>query len=304
MKTEEVSFYTDLGIKLVGLIHLPTASARGKKYPGIVMCHGFGGIREMCILPVAEWLAQAGFVSLVFDYRGFGHSEGQPRGRLIPWEHVEDIRNAFTYLQMHRNVDAQRVGICGISFGGAHASYTAGIDTRVKCTVSISGIGDVSRSMRNQQPHHEWRRLLARLEESRKSRVSEGKIEYIRIAKVLKPDPVTVEWFRKTFKQVPQMPTEITTESVEAVMQYKPEAVVSKIAPRAIMWIHSKDDDLIPYEESRQMYALASEPKKLVLVEGFAHFDLYEGEGLKAVMEPTVAWFEEHLGVANNKGDG
>ncbi len=294
MKTREVSFYTELGVKLSGLLHMPAGRATGKR-PGVVMCHGFGGIREMCILPLAEWLARAGFVTLVFDYRGFGHSEGQPRHRLIPMEQVEDIRNALTFMHMMPDVDPKRVGICGISFGGANAPYTAAIDTRVKCAVAISGIGDVERAFRNAQTQYYWRKLLARLEESRKVRVSTGKIDYIKIGRVLYGDPDTIAWAKKNQADHPEAPTEITTDSVEAIIQYKPESVVSRIAPRPIMWVHSKDDDLLPYDESRRMYVLASEPKKLVLLEGFGHYDLYEGAGIKATMDPTVAWFEEWL---------
>ncbi|MDO8671154.1 MAG: alpha/beta hydrolase, partial [Dehalococcoidia bacterium] len=159
----------------------------------------------------------------------------------------------------------------------------------------ISGIGDVERSFRNAQTQYYWRKLLARLEESRRHRVSTGKIDHIKIGRVLYGDPDTITWAKKNQADHPEAPIEITTDSVEAIIQYKPESVVSRIAPRPIMWVHSKDDDLLPYEESRRMYVLASEPKKLVLLEGFGHYDLYEGAGLKATMDPTVAWFEEHL---------
>lgn len=292
--TREVTFCTELGIKLSGLLHFPAEKNKGKR-PGVVLCHGFGGIREMAILPMAEWLTRAGFVALVFDYRGFGRSDGQPRNRLIPMEQVEDIRNALSYMQMQPEVDPKRVGVCGLAFGGANAVYTAAVDTRVKCAVSISGIGDVDRAFRNVHTLYHWRKLLAYLEESRKVRVSTGIIDYIKIGKVIRSDPVTLLAIKKLAVEVPNMPTEITTDSVEAILQYKPESVVSKIAPRPIMWIHSKDDNLLSYEESLHMYGLASEPKKLILLEGYVHYDIYEDIGLKATMGPTTEWFEEHL---------
>src|SRR3712207_8511189 len=45
----------------------------------IVMGHGFGAIRVMRLDAYAERFAQAGFAVLVFDYRGWGDSDGEPR---------------------------------------------------------------------------------------------------------------------------------------------------------------------------------------------------------------------------------
>src|SRR3712207_9379939 len=45
----------------------------------IVMGHGFGAIRVMRLDAYAERFARAGFAVLVFDYRGWGDSDGQPR---------------------------------------------------------------------------------------------------------------------------------------------------------------------------------------------------------------------------------
>src|ERR1044072_5023069 len=46
--------------------------------PVIVMAHGFASIRELRLDAYGERFAQAGFAALVFDYRGFGASDGQP----------------------------------------------------------------------------------------------------------------------------------------------------------------------------------------------------------------------------------
>jgi len=57
---------------------------------------------------VATAFTEAGYVTLTFDYRGFGTSEG-PRWRLIPMEEVEDIRNAITFLQSRPEVDKEKL---------------------------------------------------------------------------------------------------------------------------------------------------------------------------------------------------
>ena len=128
-----VAFYSD-GLRLAGVLTLPDGSG---PHPGVVLCHGFTGIKELILPYYARRFAEAGFAALAFDYRGFGESEG-PRGRLIPLEQVNDIRNAVTFLEAQPEVDAVRIGLWGTSFGGAHVPYVAGIDERVKAAVARS----------------------------------------------------------------------------------------------------------------------------------------------------------------------
>jgi hypothetical protein len=70
---------------------------------------------------------------------------------------------------------------------------------------------------------------------------------------------------------------------------------VDRIAPRAILWIHSGNDELVPPEESEAMYARACEPKRLVVLPGLTHYDVYTGAGFAAVMRETIAWYEQFL---------
>ena len=57
-------------------LYLPKGGGRP---PVVVMAHGLGGVREMRLDAYAERFAAAGYVCLVFDYRHFGASGGQPR---------------------------------------------------------------------------------------------------------------------------------------------------------------------------------------------------------------------------------
>ena len=89
----------------------------------------------------AQVFAEAGYVSLIFDYRGFGNSD-RAKWRLIPLEQIHDIRNAITWLEAQPEVDPQKLGLWGTSFGGAHAPYVAAIDARVKAAVGQVGFED------------------------------------------------------------------------------------------------------------------------------------------------------------------
>lgn len=57
--------------------------ADSTKNPVIILCHGFGGIREILLPDFSEAFTRAGFSTITFDYRDFGDSDGE-RGRLVP----------------------------------------------------------------------------------------------------------------------------------------------------------------------------------------------------------------------------
>ncbi|WP_210491486.1 alpha/beta fold hydrolase [Patulibacter sp. SYSU D01012] len=96
--------------------------------PIVVMAHGFAAVRGMRLDAYAERFAQAGFAVLVFDYRGFGDSDGEPRRVLsVPRQH-EDWRAAVAYARTLPGVDASRVVAWGTSFAGGHVLHLAADD--------------------------------------------------------------------------------------------------------------------------------------------------------------------------------
>jgi fermentation-respiration switch protein FrsA (DUF1100 family) len=62
-----------------------------------------------------------------------------------------------------------------------------------------------------------------------------------------------------------------------------------------VLFITSDNDRLVPPDESRALYERAGEPKKLMVLNGFGHYEVYAGEALRQVMAATLAWYREHL---------
>jgi fermentation-respiration switch protein FrsA (DUF1100 family) len=50
------------------------------------------------------------------------------------------------------------------------------------------------------------------------------------------------------------------------------------------------------------MYRRAGEPKRLVVLPGWGHYEVYTGECFRQVMEATLAWYREHLPPRATKG--
>jgi hypothetical protein len=291
---KKVRFYSE-SVPMAGILFIPGNLQRGETRPGIVICHGFTAVKEVLLPEVARRLAQLGYVVLTFDYRFLGESGGEPRRQIIPLLQIEDIRNAVTFLQHQPEVCADRIGLLGVSLGGANVSYAAGVEERVKATVSVCGIGDCGRWIRDACHFWEWRALLQRLADDRRERVLHGRLQYVQAQEIVPEPESTTKLFEQILHQYPQWSREITLASGEALIAYKPESVVHQIAPRAIMWLHGDADERVSMEESLSMYQKAREPKKLVLLSGLGHSDLIAGPGLEQSFPPIKAWFAEHL---------
>jgi uncharacterized protein len=115
-------------------------------------------------------LSALGYVTLRFDMRGCGESEGK-KGHVICLEQVEDTRSAISWLCEQPEVEPERVGLIGSSFGAAVAVYTAGIDSRPACVISSGGWGNGERKFRGQHKTTElYEQFLAMLEAGRSTR--------------------------------------------------------------------------------------------------------------------------------------
>ena len=86
----------------------------------VVMAHGFAGVRGARLDAYAECFQQAGLAALVFDYRHFGDSEGEPRQLLSVRRQLADWRAAVEYVRAREDVDSSRVVLWGTSLSGGH----------------------------------------------------------------------------------------------------------------------------------------------------------------------------------------
>ena len=76
---------------------------------------------------------------------------------------------------------------------------------------------------------------------------------------------------------------------------FNPEWVVDKIAPRPVLFVTTDGDRLVPPEESESLYARAGEPKKLVVLHGYGHYEVYAEPAFTEVMRATLDWYGQYL---------
>ena len=291
--SRRVSFYSE-GIKLAGDLFLPADVKPGERRAGIVLCHGYTGIRTIYLPDNAAMLATAGYVVLTFDYKGWGDSEG-PKSRLAPYSRVADVQAALTFLGAQPEVDAEHLGIYGTSYGGATVVWVAAIDRRVKCVVSVVGIGNGARWMRSVRRPDEYHDLLTRAAANRVKRTLTGVSELADRNEILLPDRQSLELGAAARRNNPAAVTELPLDFVDDTLSFNPEWVVDRIAPRPLLLITTDDDRLVPPQESEAMYARAGEPKKLVVLRGFGHYEVYAKPAFDEVMREATAWYRQYL---------
>ena len=239
-------------------------------------------------------LAEAGYVVMSFDYKGWDDSEG-PKSRLAPYSRVADVQAALTFLGAQPEVDAARLGIYGTSYGGATVVFVAAVDPRVKCVVSVVGVGNGARWMRSVRRPDEYHDLLTRAAADRDKRVLTGISTLADRNEVLLPDRQSAELGAAARRDNPAAVTQLPLEFVDDTLGFNPEWIVDRIAPRPVLFITTDDDRLVPPQETEAMFARAGEPKKLVILKGFGHYEVYGGEAFRQVMDETVAWYKTHL---------
>jgi len=106
------------------------------------MAHGFSGVREQRLDAYAERFADAGMAVVVFDYRHFGSSSGEPRQLLDIRSQLADWRSAVAFARGLEGVDPDRVAVWGSSFSGGHVVAVAAGDERVAAVVSQAPFTD------------------------------------------------------------------------------------------------------------------------------------------------------------------
>ncbi|MET7611016.1 alpha/beta hydrolase [Streptomyces seoulensis] len=136
MTTRATIQFPSHGEQCTGWLYLPATATTATPPPVIVMGHGLGSVRTMRLDAYAERFAAAGYACLVFDYRHFGESEGQPRQLLDITKQREDFASALAYARSLSSVDGTRLVVWGTSFGGGHAIAVAADDGHASAVIA------------------------------------------------------------------------------------------------------------------------------------------------------------------------
>ncbi|MCC7365958.1 MAG: acetylxylan esterase [Dehalococcoidia bacterium] len=302
MPVEQVRFRSGDG-ECGADLYLPDDLAAGERRAAIVMGSGFA-TRKESIQSQAAYFARHGYIALAIDYRTFGASSGEPRGQVMPLWQVEDYRSAVTYLENRPDVDPDRLGIWGMSFAGGVVLYAAAYEPRIKAVVSQTPVVNGWRWAQGLRTRGEWEKLIGEtLVNDRRKRAAGEPSRKIPHSGAMyaampfsEPDMAEVDVMREPDGTLPMhVEPRVTLESLEKVIEFLPDAVVDRIAPRAMCIIGVTGFDAVhPLDHIQDAYRRAGEPKQLVLLP-YREFGVYVEPGLTVALDHARAWFDTHL---------
>jgi uncharacterized protein len=293
--------FTSEGQLCAGWLFLPDNQASAASLPAVVMTNAITAVKEMYLANYGERLAAAGFAALAFDYRHYGGSEGEPRSEIDPGQQLDDIRNAISWLSQQSEVDPNRLGGWGISFGGAHLMFLAPFDRRLKAIVAVvpSAVPSIEVLERGMGAEGAAG-FLGFLTQTRTATYGSGQAPTIKVTSAeqepaMVPGPLANDFYSAAQQVAPSWRNEITLASLEKMMAYDPTWPVARIAPTPLRVIAAEHDEFIPFDMVKATFERAGEPKDLVVLQ-CGHVEPYDTDPwLTQASDAGIEWFKRHL---------
>ena len=290
------SDFTSEGVRCSADLYLPAGAYRP---PVVVMAHGFGAERAFGLPPYARRFAERGLATYLFDYRGFGDSDGEPRNFVDAHRHLADWQAAVAHVRALHEVDGTRLALWGTSYSGGHAIVTAANDAAVTALVAqvpyvdpfglwcwkdpgyltrgiAHGLWDLARAATGQSPH------------------------YVKMAG--QPDefavlntPETWPGFQTLLPESSDWQNRCPARVALTTLLYRPARSAARVLCPALILIAERDS-ILSARASEQ--AANRMPQAMPVILPLGHFDIYTGGAFEAAVEMQAEFLELHLSVA------
>jgi uncharacterized protein len=267
--------------------------------PCVVMGHGFGATRDAGLLPFAERFAAAGSDVVVFDYRGFGTSDGVPRQDVNHRKHRQDYHAAIEAARAIRGVDKARIVLWGSSYSGGHVVAVAAKDRRVRAVISQGAAMDGLAALAMVRATSGLRKVLALTFAGLRDlgRALTGRSAHLvpivgepkSSAVIVSPGAAT----RYTAIMGPTFRNEMCARGIVRLALNRPVTLAGRLRV-PILLVVAEQDNVAPVAA---VYAVARRAGTLAEVESFdcGHFDIYVGEVFEKSVARQVEFLRTHL---------
>ncbi|KAI9306522.1 dienelactone hydrolase domain-containing protein [Cunninghamella echinulata] len=292
---QTVSF-TSQGIKISANVYLPKDTS-SKKRAAIVVSHPMGGVKEQTAGLYAEKLSKLGYIALTFDAAYQGESGGVPRFLEDPFQRVEDVKNAVTYLSTLPEVDSERIGALGICASGGYVPHAAQTDVRIKAAAGISGadVGMLYREgISGSTSFDDFQKSLLWSAQARKAEIDGQEPMITNLIPCTAEDAAVLPektlfreayyYYRTPRAQHPRSENKYLVRSIDKLASFAAYDYNHLISPRPLLMIAGSEADTKYFSEVA--YEKAKEPKELFIIDGATHVDLYD---ILKYVDPVVA---------------
>jgi len=292
VERSDITFTSD-GIDCAAWLYSPGGDG---PHPIVVMAHGFSATRDQRLDAYAERFAAAGLGVLLFDYRHFGTSGGEPRQLLDIRRQHADYRAAIAYARSLPWVDGGRVALFGSSFSGGHVIALAAADSSIAAIVSQCPFTDSFASLPQLGPANAVRATVAGLRDEVRARTGRGPA-YIppvgppgAFAVMSTPDAEV------GFKAMtaPDSPWEnrVAARIALQVVGYRPGRAAARVRCPALFCICDRDS-VAPADRTARLVAAA--PRGEIKRYAVGHFEIYLGEPFERAVADQAEFLTRHL---------
>ncbi len=139
-----IASYKSDGLKIYGLLTVPSGNKPEGGWPVIIFNHGY--IPPEIYKPTERYVAYVnafardGYIVLKPDYRGNGNSEGQPEGAYYSPAYATDVLNAISSIKKYKDANPVKVGMWGHSMGGNITLRDLEVSPDIKAAVIWGGV--------------------------------------------------------------------------------------------------------------------------------------------------------------------
>jgi len=264
-------------------------SLAGKPLPTIIQAHGWGGVAANFRWDALA-LANAGYLVIDFDYRGWGQSDGrivlkappekkdgrrfnaqveELREYVDPLEQTTDWFNVINWAMGEPMVDKERLGLRGSSYSGGHVFYVAARDPRVKAVVSQVGAFDSRWVVSDAE------QIKTTYDEA--TRRARGELGY--------PEP-----------RARVVGNLIGAPIRDKLLHYAPVEEAAKVKDCAALFVVAEKEELFDNKDHAKLAydRMPGTKKKYVSVPNITHYGIYREQRQQAI-KLAIEWFDQYL---------
>lgn len=291
----------------VANLHLPDNFDETQHYLAIVCVHPGGSVKEQTAGLYASKLAKKGFIALAYDASFQGESGGEPRHLEDPTTRVEDVRYAVDYLTTLDFVDKNRIGLLGICAGGGYAINATMAERRIKAVATVAGV-NIGRAFREAN-------FLETLEAVSSQRTAEANgaepmitnwtpnsAEDAKQAGINELDMLgAIDYYRTPRGEYPTSNNKLLFASMANLIIFDAFHLAEVLLTQPLLVIvGDKVGAFGSYRDGFDLYnKSASKNKKIHIVKGVSHYDLYDKpEATAEALDNLVPFFQENLSLS------
>lgn len=271
--------------------------------PVVVMAHGLAGVKEMRLDAFAERFTEAGYACLVFDYRHFGASGGQPRQLLDVAAQRADWQAAIAFARGTEGLDGDRVVLWGTSFAGGHVIAVGAGDPRVAAVVSQCPFTDGPASSLTIPPLTSLRLGVRALRDlARAARGGEpltvpsyGPPGSVALMTAPDSEPGVLRLLPAVAPGTPGVRSDVAARFALQITRHRPGRHARRLTCPALFVVCDHDTVAPPAPTLRHV---ARAPRGTVVRVPEGHFDIYVDDAFERNVAEQLAFLQRHVPVA------